>query len=306
VGEVDAVNIKEHAMRGKLVFAGLVLALSASAAVAQDQTAPAVQNDLYCSGFVSSADVPRSQYVITGQGADHNITWSQGDYVYINRGANQGVKAGDQFSVIRPASDPLVDVQWTKWQSAILHKMGTVWENEGEVTATVVQPNVSIAQVTSACNYVQRGDIIVPFTKEDAPPLKSEANFDQFAPPSGKAKAMVIMGKGFQEQMGTNDIAYVNLGNHQGIRVGDYFRIFRYTGTEHEFVFQEPRFAFNVEGDQGPQFGFGSAPSKWNWTNTPREVLGEGIVLRTGPNSSTVLLTFTLKEVYAGDYVEIE
>jgi len=29
-------------------------------------------------------------------------------------------------------------------------------------------------------------------------------------------------------------------------------------------------------------------------------------VLRTGPNSATVLITFCLREIYPGDYVEIE
>lgn len=292
-------------MRGKFIVAGLVAALFASVAVAQDQSARAVQGDMECSGFVSTQDIPRHNYVISGQGSDHNITWSEGDYVYINRGANQGVKAGDQFSVIRPSVDS-IEVQWAKWQDAILHKMGTVWQDEGQVTAVVVHPNVSIAQVTHACGYLQRGDIILPFAEQTAPTLKSEDNFDQFAAPSGKTKAMVIVGKGFTESMGTNDIVYVNLGNHQGVRVGDYFRVFRYTGTQHEFAFQEPRFAFDAGGDWGPTYGFGSSAKKWNWSNTPREVLGEGVVLRTTPNASTVLLTLTLKEVYAGDYVEIE
>lgn len=292
-------------MRGKLVVAGMVAALFASVAVAQDQSVPAVHGELDCSGLVSSQDVPRHNYVISGQGADHNIVWSEGDYVYINRGANQGVKAGDQFSVIRPSVDT-IEVPWTKWQSAILHKMGTMWEDEGRVTAVVVDPNVSVAQVSHACSYMQRGDIIVPFAEPTIPLLKPEDNFDRFAPPSGKTKAMIIVGKGFTQSMGTNDIVYVNLGNHQGVRVGDYFRVFRYTGTEHETVFQEPRFAFDIEGTWGPTYGFGSSPKKWNWSNTPREVLGEGVVLRTSPNASTVLLTFTLKTVYAGDYVEVE
>lgn len=292
-------------MRGKLAFAGLVLALSASAAAAQDQSPNMIQNDLYCSGIVTSQSVPRGSYVITGQGSDHNVTWSDGNYVYINRGANQGVKVGDEFSVVRPEVN-YVPVEWMKWQSAILHKMGTVWDDEGRVTTVVVQPNVSIAQVSNSCNYLQRGDTILPFQERSAPPLKAETNFDQFAPPTGKAKAMIIMGKGFTEAMGTYDIAYVNLGNSQGVKVGDYFRVFRYTGTQHEFAYQEYRFPFEIEADQGPTFGLGAAPKKWDWSNTPREVLGEGVVLRTGPNSSTVMLTLTLKEVYAGDYVEIE
>jgi len=293
-------------MRGKMIFAGLVVALSGSLAFAQEQQAPVpIDNDLYCSGIVTTESIPHDAYVITGEGSDHNIVFVQGEYVYIDRGSDQGVKVGDEFSVVRPLVDT-VQIQWDKWQYSILHKMGTMWQDEGRVKVAVVERNTSIARISNSCNYIQRGDIILPFAERTPPPLKSEANFDQFAAPSGKDKAMIIVGKNFQQELGTNDIAYVNLGNHQGVRVGDYFRVFRYTGTQHETVFQEPRFAFDVQGDWGPTYGFGAAPKKWDWTNTPREVLGEGIVLRTSPNASTVLLTFTLKTIYAGDYVEIE
>lgn len=292
-------------MRGKIVFAGLILAISGAAPVVQAQTPVPIENDLYCSGTVTTEAVPRSSYIITGEGSNYRITFDYGDYVYINRGGEQGVKVGDEFSVMRPEVDPIF-IQWTKWQSGILRKMGTVWEDEGRIRVIVVDRNTSIAQVVQECDFLQRGDIIVPFTERPAPPMKSETNFDRFAPPSGKAKAMLIVGKKFQQELGTNDIAYVNLGRDQGVRVGDYFRIFRYTGTEHETAFQTPRTAFDIEGPEGPTFGLGKAPAKWDWNNTPREVLGEGVVVRTGPNSSTVLLTFTLREIYAGDYVEVE
>ena len=180
--------------------------------------------------------------------------------------------------------------------------MGTVWEDEGRVKVLVVRPDVSIGQVEHACDYVQRGDILLPFTERPAPPLKSEANFDRFAPANGKPMAMVITGKKFQQQVGNEDIIYVNLGNAQGVKVGDYFRIFRYQGTQHETDYQTPRYAFDMEfhsavPDAGI-YGFGSVPKKYNWSNVPREDMGEGVVLRTGPNSATVLITFCLREIF--------
>ena len=188
--------------------------------------------------------------------------------------------------------------------------MGTVWEDEGRVKVIIVRPDTSIGQVEHACDYLQRGDILVPFTERPTPPLKSEAGFDRFAPANGKPLAMVITGKKFQQQVGNNDIIYVNLGNSQGVKIGDYFRIFRYQGTQHETDYQTPRYAFDLEdGTAVPDvgiYGFGSVPKKWNWSNVPREDVGEGIVLRTGPNSATVLITFCLRPVYPGDYVEIE
>ena len=156
---------------------------------------------------------------------------------------------------------------------------------------------------------MQRGDIILPFKERPSPPLKPETNFDRFAPFSGKATAMVMAGKSFQVELGTNDVFYVNLGAQQGVHIGDYFRIFRYTGTEHETAYQTPRFAFDADSQAtvyGRIYGFGSVPKKWKWDNTPREIVGEGIVLRTGTNSATVLTTYTLREFFVGDYVELE
>jgi hypothetical protein len=120
----------------------------------------------------------------------------------------------------------------------------------------------------------------------------------------------VITGKKFQQQVGNEDIIYVNLGNAQGVKVGDYFRIFRYQGTQRETDYQTPRYAFDMEfhsavPDAGI-YGFGSVSKKYTWNNVPREDVGEGIVLRTGPNSATVLITFCLREIFPGDYVEIE
>jgi hypothetical protein len=146
---------------------------------------------------------------------------------------------------------------------------------------------------------MQRGDIVLPVPNRVAPVLKTDDAFDRFAPPSGKALAMVVTGKEFHVSMGTNDIAYVNLGTSQGVKVGDYFRVFRYSGTETELAYQGRRNAFKV-------FGFGAAPTKYKWDTVPRQVIGEGVVLRAATNASTVLLTFTLSEIYAGDYVELE
>jgi hypothetical protein len=44
----------------------------------------------------------------------------------------------------------------------------------------------------------------------------------------------------------------------------------------------------------------------YQWNDLPRQVLGEGIVVRTGANSSTVLMTTAREEIFIGDYVELE
>jgi hypothetical protein len=296
-------------MRGKTVFSGLVLALSATVTFAQSKPVVPNPGTIYCSGIVTTENVPRSTYVITGEESNYRIVYNVGDDVFINRGSDDGIKAGDEFQVVRPVADPYV-IRWTEWEQRILHKMGTVWADEGSLKVIAARPKVSIARVQNACEFIQRGDVVLPFMERATPEIKIENHFDRYAPANGKPMAMVITGKNFIAAMGNQDVAYVNLGAGQGVKVGDYFRIFRYQGTQHETVYQTPRYAFDQEFGMGVKdvhiVGFGSVPGKWNWSNVPREDIGEGVVLRTAPNSSTVLITFSLTEIYPGDYVELE
>ena len=291
-------------MRGKIVLAGLLLGLCGGAASAQNAAEP-YPNDVYCSGIVTTEAVPRDGYIVSGEESNVRIVFNQNDYVFISKGSKQGVKVGDEFTVIRPIED-VIRIEWTKWQYSILNKMGTVWEDEGRLKVTEARPDVSIAHIEHACGYMQRADFVLPFIERPEPPLKADPKIERFAPANGKTLGMIITSPRFISQVGKNDFIYVNLGGAQGVKVGDYFRIFRYSGTQHETAYQTPGYAFNVDGDFGPTYGYGGAPKKWNWSNVPREVVGEGVVVRTGPNSATVLITLSEREIYAGDYVELE
>ncbi len=289
-------------MRIKAVGLCLAILIGAGLCAAQNAPAPVVRqpdySTVYCSGFVTDQKVPTDMHVISGEQSNYKITFSQGEYIYIDRGMNQGVRVGDEFSVLRVTKDD-VKIKWFKWQNELLRKMGTAYEDEGRIKVVSVHAKVSIAKVVFACNYLQRGDIIRPFEERPAPPFKDPAAFDHFAPPSGKSVAMVVTMSNFQEAGGANQTAYVNLGSAQGVKVGEYFRFFRHQGTRSETVNLERDFQYKL-------FGFGSTPQRYGWNDLPREVLGEGIVLNVSRNSSTVLITLSTVPVYSGDYAEIE
>jgi hypothetical protein len=291
-------------MRARLAGFSLVVFLGAAVSSAQNapQAAPAsVQPDVtsvYCSGFVTDQKLPDGIRLISGEQSNYKITFARGDRVYINRGQDKGVRVGDRFSVLRPATDPN-EVSWFKWQAKLMKAMGTVYSDAGHVRVVDVQPKVSIAEVTFSCGYMQRGDILEPYQDRPAPPYKDPAAFNHFAPVSGKAVAMVVAGTDFTQVFGRNHAIYVNLGTKQGVKVGDYFRIFRYQGSMAETVPQTKDYQYTM-------YGFGSAPQRYAWNDLPREILGEGIVINVSSNSSTAVVTYSTIEIYAGDYVEIE
>jgi len=290
-------------MRARIGFLSLSVLLGSAVSSAQNAApvAPIPQTDystVNCAGIVSDQRMPDETRIVSAEQSNYKITFSRGDYVHINRGADKGVRVGDRFTVVRPDKDP-ADVPWFKWQTKLFKAMGTQYMDAGQLRVVSVQPKVSVAQVSFSCTLMQRGDIVLAYQDRPAPPFKDPATFDHFAPVSGKPVAMVVGGKDYGQVFGKLAAIYVNLGTNQGVKVGDYLRIFRYQGSTHETVMQDKGYQYKL-------YGFGSAPSRYEWNDLPREVLGEGIVISSSRNSSTVMITFSSIEIYAGDYVEIE
>jgi len=277
----------------------LVLSMALTSALYAQQTATAPrEHDVYCAGMVTTEPPPSDTYVISGVESSVRILFNQGDLVFINRGASQGVQVGSEFLVSRPVKERL-QTPWFVWQRDLMRAMGTTYADIGRLRVVNVQTDTSTAEIVYSCDHLQRGDIVQPFVARPAPSYKPATKLDIFARPSGKEQAMVVTTRGFGQVAGAGRVVYVNLGSLQGARVGDYYRVFRYQGDRHSTVYQ-PR------GQEYSVWGMGSAPASWKWMDLPREILGEGMVLSVSPNASTVLLTGSLREIYVGDYVEIE
>ena len=294
-----------------LATAMALATLLASAALAQEN--PPVQVDstqrhaeasspdysaVYCSGFFTDDRVPDEIRLISGEESNNKIVFTSGDYVFISKGAAQGVRVGDRFAIVRAEKDPN-EVPWFKWQDKLLKAMGTRYRDTGQVEIVQVQPNVSVGVIKLACDYLQRGDVALAMVERPSPPYKPAEKFDRFAPVSGKSVGMLVAGLDFAQAYGKNSTVYVNLGTNQGVKVGDYFRIFRYQGSTAETAVQFADYQYKM-------YGFGSTPVKYQWNDLPREVIGEGIVMNVSHNASTMFVTYSKLEMYAGDYVEIE
>ena len=293
---------------GGTILASVVLgaALLGNAAPAAPQSAGAEgaaagqpsYSSVYCSGFVRDTKVADDLRIVAGEEAYYKILFSQGNYIYLNQGASKGFKVGDRFMVVRPEEDPAKS-EWFKGQRGLMNAMGTLYRDIGQIRIINVQPKVSIAEVSFSCAFAQRGDIVRPFEERPIPPYKEAGPFDLFAPVSGKPVGMIVGSIDFQQALGQWNTAYVNLGAAQGVKIGDYLRIFRHEGKVTENVPTTRGYHYEV-------YGFGSAPQRYSWEDLPREVLGEGIVLNASRNSSTVLITYLRQQSFVGDEVEIE
>ena len=283
-----------------LFGAGICMAQDAPVQSTQPMAGPDQpwKSSVYCSGFYTSDKMPDDLRLVTGEQSEYKITFLYGDTVYLSKGSNQGVKEGDRFQVIRPEKDPL-EVTWFKWQDKLTRAMGNYYADLGQLVVIKTEPNIAIAKVSFSCAYMQRADIVLPYSERPAGPFKDSSTFEPLAPASGKPRAMIVQGKNTAEMYGRWDTVYVNLGKVQGVKVGDYFRVFRYQGTYAETIPKEKDY-------QDRLYGFGVNPKRYAWNDLPREILGEGIVLNVGQNAATIMITVSRNTMFAGDYVELE
>jgi hypothetical protein len=279
----------------------LLTVWAAGAAAQVTSTEPAERGhaatiaDTYCAGMITNQAIPYDMYVISGQEADPQTVYSLGQYVYVSKGSADGVKVGDDFMVMRPVSD-FLHVRSFDQEHSLANAMGTQWADIGRIHVVVVQPKVSIAQISYSCTYMQRGDFVRPVVDYPVPAFRNLKDLDRFAPPSGKGTGRVVRAKNYQLALERGEVAYLNL---TGVKPGDYIRFYRPTAAQNHSIYQIGGMADHV-------FGFGQTPVRWYSADVPREVLGEGVVLRTTPTSASVLIFNELLEIYLGDWGELE
>ncbi|MBI2956581.1 MAG: OmpA family protein, partial [Acidobacteria bacterium] len=284
----------------------LMVGLLPQKGTAQVYQAPsrATPKEVYCSGFISSSRLPRDLLIIGAEDRVGELIYTENEYVYLGRGRDGGVNVGQRYLVVRRFNDPNPTEAFGA-QTEMIRALGHLYHDIGQVEVKIVHDTTATALVTAACDALQMGDILIPFQERPVPEYRPLDGFDRFAPPSGSTQGTVLLGHDFAYALGQGDAAYVNLGTAQGAKVGDYLRFYRWgQGT-------------NYEGFRGKVRGqwryYRGVP--WNHPipidtkirkRLPREVLGEGVVVHVDQNTSTVVITFSLREIHPGDYAEVQ
>lgn len=285
-------------MRRAIGIATLGLTLAAGNSLAQKIHKPNYEQ-VYCSGNYTGEAVPKDTFIVSGEESSPITVFGNGNYVYVNKGADDGVKVGDQFAVVRAVKDQTHN-PWFASQRTLARAMGQQWTDIGRLRVVALTPKVATALVVHGCEWIERGDLVRPWAARNEPELRLE-EFDRFAPWNGRPLAMVVQAKDFARHAASRDVVFINLGTGQGVKEGDYFRFFRYQDRAGQNLYQ-------IRHIQDRIFGFGAPQNHLRFTgkDLPREILGEGIVLRASDNAATVLITYAIKEVYMGDYVELK
>lgn len=278
-------------------------------------------NNLYCAGYVETGTVDYTKEIVGAEYEQEKRIFAQGDNLYISMGANQGVKVGDMFAVIRPRGK--VETRWTKKKN-----LGFYVQEVGAVEIVNVKATVSVAKVITSCDNFLLGDLVQPIPARTSPLFEKRPALNLFADSTGKTSGRIFMARDGQELLGREQIVYIDLGAEDNVKAGDYLTVYRPLGTGNIVDNREPQESVSAadEGFQSDEYRGGKfsnqAPrranekadgriittkrAKRNRPNNLRNVVGEIVILSVKEKTATAVITRTAQEIHTGDRVELQ
>jgi hypothetical protein len=297
------------------------------------ETAPvsvAKEKELVCGGYMKVDPPNVSMQLVGGEQEQEQHQFFQGNNVFLNAGRQQGIEQGLEFAVVRPRGN--FRSNWSKRSSwSKKGSLGVYTQEIGRVRVIRVKDNVSVALVTTSCDAMLLGDLIVPVPRLDGPIVKLADHIDLFADPTGKQTGRIVYTREGQEMVSVNQVVYIDLGTQDNIKSGDIFTIYRPSDTprmvvknEEEIIrnihdgFQSDKFKGETLSMDAPRtrdqnsFSVDLAPNvttteiKKNRPEVPRKVVGELVVTNVQQRTATAVITRVAQEVHTGDFVEMQ
>jgi hypothetical protein len=297
----------------------------ASAVNAPAQMPAAVETELICGGYIEYAPNYNGFEIVGGEQEQEKPAYSVNDIVFINAGAQQGVKVGQEFQVVRPRG---------QFTTKLTHKsgwLGVYTQEIGRVRVTVVKENVSVAIITSECNdLILLGDLLRGVPYRVSPPMGEIGDLDRFADPSGKQNGRIVLARDGREMLSRNQIVYIDLGKEDNVKEGDRLTVYRPTGTgdisrfREEEVTPTANYGFESERFRGGKFSIKAQrvehPNRTGIHGPmvtthkterrrpamPRKIVGEIVVLNVQARTATAVITRVAQEIHTGDFVEVK
>ena len=277
-------------------------------------------NNLYCAGYIQNQPVNSNIEIVGGEQEQEQRVYSDRNLIYINAGAQQGIKEDDRFIVTRPRGgfrSPFSDKG----------RLGIFTQEVGIVRVMTVKPQISIVQVENACETILLGDLLVPFQVRTAPDAVERPAFDRFRDSSGKATGRIVLARDGRETVSRDQIVYLDLGAEDNVKSGDYLTIFRPLGdgsitkrnqtetakpTDYGFESKEFRggkFSNQAPRQKGVNADGGIVTTPNAKTRRPsglRKIVGEVVIINVQQRTATAVITRTAQEIHTGDYVELQ
>jgi len=167
--------------------------------------------DLYCSFFAWEKEIPELE-IIGAEREEDKTMFSDGDQVFLSQGKDAAIEPGQVF-----------------WILEMYHEApeyGSIAIGRGRVRVLHTTDNRSVAVVENTCDRVRIGSFLVPFEPKegmmgkdlgyDVPPVEAEG-----------AKGRMVYFQGLLNQIGSFMWALIDIGEDQGLQVGQQLIVYR-------------------------------------------------------------------------------
>jgi hypothetical protein len=174
---------------------------------------------LQCAHYILDDPEDTSLHVVGSEDGATKIAFGDRDILYLGKGSNAGVKAGDAYS--------LHHVSYEVKHPDSGRTVGRKIETTGWGRVVLVQEDSATLMVEQACMDIHLGDYAKPFQKAVVPMIVPRLPGDRLTPPTGKTEGSVVDIAEDSMIAGQEQLVSINLGSANGVAPGNIFTVFR-------------------------------------------------------------------------------
>jgi len=181
---------------------------------------PAIEETaLQCAPYVVDGHEDESLQLVGSEDGATKVAFADRDILYLNKGTNAGVKAGDVYT--------LQHATYTVKHPETGRSIGLKIETTGWVRVILVQENTATVVVEQACADIHLGDYLKTFEKVQVPLITEHARPTRLTPPSGKVVGTIVDMQDDATIAGDRQLVILNLGTANGITPGSLFVVYK-------------------------------------------------------------------------------
>lgn len=174
---------------------------------------------LQCAHYILDDPEDASLHVIGSEDGATKVAFGDRDILYLGKGSNAGVKAGDVYS--------LHHVSYEVKHPDSGRTVGRKIETTGWGRVVLVQEDSATLMVEQSCMDIHLGDYAKPFQKAVVPMIVPRLPGDRLTPPSGKTDGSVVDIAEDSMIAGQEQLVSINLGTANGVAPGNIFTVYR-------------------------------------------------------------------------------
>ena len=174
---------------------------------------------MQCADYIVSEKEDESLQIYGSEQGIDKTTFADRDVLYVNKGSNGGVKAGDMYT-IHHVNYPVTNPTNGK-------HLGTKIATTGWLQIVLVLENTSIGVVEQACVDIHAGDYLKPYEKMNVPLALIRPPATRLTPPSGKLDLTVVDINLNATIAATGSLITIDAGAESGVAPGNVFVIYR-------------------------------------------------------------------------------